>query len=307
MTIFAYNYDHMLQWYRDNLDNTNYFEDSRDVVAFVIEENPLKEVKKFKAKKPKKGPAQRYTINRVKDTIRKMKMNDANTELYPLGLYSILVGNALYVTFPNMKQDVKKRQHIFGDHFSFCKDTNVKEKRINLHVTLYKPDSFNVSVGYYDRQENYFMDGIELPLAGYGFDGFQKIEPFDTTALDLARVYKTDGKSSVLKGGTRRGKTMHCKDMKEVSTDLQQILVEQKVQKVFAVAYKADNGWDFSVYIYTDLDELVHSGNESIEDDESTSDAYYLGYGFSCRNVGIEGFQKKLLDAMSTQASTHLT
>lgn len=300
MSTFTYSFDEMIQWYKANLDNSHYFDNSKEVIAFVIEKNPVKEVKKFKNKRPhKQGPAQRYIINRVKDTVRKINLT-ADKDLYPLGLYTIMIGNSLYVTFPTVKTDKRKRAHTFGDHFSFCRDTNKEECRINLHVSLYMPTGLDVFIGYCDSPEHYFTDGIELPVQGHEFTCFHKIDPYDKMALDLARMYVSNG----LSGGMRKGKKNKQTQGTRISTELQTVLAQQKVQKVFAVAFKTGTGWEFSVYIHRKSDEVTVSNdnNEKSDVDETMSedvtDIKYWSYGFSSRNAGIQTFQNRLLAAL---------
>lgn len=304
MDTFIYTYKDMMAWYKQNLNNPTFFDKDPSVICFVVEQKSEKELKKY-TKTIRIG---RFLIKSedVKGTVRKIRFCKKK-KYFPMGLYSVIVGNNLYCVFPNMRGNLKGETHIFGDHMSFMYNKGC-EKHVQFHLTSYTPEALDINIGITNYYHNHFADNIKLPLYSYDTDLIHEktIKSFcGDDVLDLARAYKT-----LSGGGSQKYSTTYLpRSASIVTPQLDRMLTHEKVTKVVAFGMKKDDVWFVSTYVERDIKFKKQVQDEVAEDDNAFAEAgetnrnYCLSYTFTMRNKGLHTFQKELSKVLKANMS----
>jgi hypothetical protein len=298
MSSFTFDFNDMIEWYRDNLDDDEYFTDDENVIGFILEEDSDKEVKKYHKDTGKLGRFL-YKAEKIKNTVRKINFVTKSKHC-PMGYYSVLLqNNTMFCVFPRLKSDENDNTHVFGDHVSFMYNKGVP-KQIQLHITMYQPSPLDISIGTTPRYDSHFRDGITLSVDKYDtqFIDNKLLHPhYAKDILDFCRVYK----SAQMKTKKRKRSNQATLD---VSSCLTELLVQEHIKKITAFGFKHDGIWHMTTFM--ERHDTGHVNFErDIEDDENgmfipgavNYDSYW-SFAFKTKTAGWGAFQKSLCDAI---------
>lgn len=287
---FEFSYDDMVDGYYNQRNNETFFSKDPELICFMIKATKKYEAASKKQKKdesmPKLSKKQGYLGAFVKrhidqDHIRKLKFIDGRKKpngqpFYPLGIYIMLdmdkrkrESNVFFV-FPTPKENWG-HEIITGDHYSFMYDKNDATNPVHLHLTSYVPKGLGVDIGLIDRTDNYFPDGVIMPLNGYKCAVFDHMSYLKDDLLDLCRFY-TKVENGGVGGAKRRRSRISSENVSDgISKALEEKLLKREINGVFAVGYKHDRRWHMTVNFEWNEGDETESEN-SKESDISDGD-----------------------------------
>ncbi len=281
MKTFSFDYHDMLYWFQQNKDEKYYFQKNNQVVAFFIEENPDKELKKYKTNR-----LERFLIRQqsAKDSIRKMNIHIHNKSFFPCGIYSMIDKDKIYFIFPKLKTNDAEEQRFFADHFSFIYKPNIK-KQVQFHLTVYQPDIFNINIGLTAHTHCHFADKSEFPTISY--DTTLVSNPIFTKyniQKDIIELLRWHHKHKIEQTGGMKRKRTETKNNNFVTHRLQTILQDKQISSILAFGVKENDEWHYSCFV-------------NYENQEKHENYAFIDKSSSCAR-----FQKRLYDEIKFES-----
>jgi hypothetical protein len=189
----------MVDWYDENLDNTDLFEDDQNVICFLIVNGTKYEKMSDKQKRRKNlPPTTKNQGNKThffkayinQDNIHKIVFTQ-NAAYFPNGLYYVKQDDdSIFFVFPTEKTTPNGQSIIACDHLSF---PMLKNKTMNVHLTSYVPNALNIEIGDISHQPNEkIVNGVELPKAGFNTLIFDAFGPIKHNMIELVQKYNVD-------------------------------------------------------------------------------------------------------------------
>lgn len=312
---FTFVYHEMFDGYYQERNNEGYFENSEDVICFMIhstkkyESASKKQKKNILSQKLSKGQGYLGAFikdNIDKDHIRKIKFIDdqqvfpSGRLMYPMGLYLILNPkfNSMFIVYPTPKINDMNEEIICSDHYSFMYNQNDKNNQVHLHITEYQPSKIHNEIGMISHLPYHFSDNIQLPLEGYNCHVFKKMKILKHDILDLCRfhiIHKLNG------GGKTKHRKSREKAKQEISKILERVLLEKEIKSVKAIGCKYNDKWHMTVQFEWDEKEDI---DDEINDDDSIitedySDANKKDMAIILNKPTFASFQSELIKRLS--------
>ena len=138
----------------------------------------------------------------------------------------------------------------------------------------------DVSKGKIGRNDNYFPDGVELPLFGYSCNVFSGMSVLKKDILDLCRFHKRMNAT----GGAKRRRSSVASgttSILDISKALERVLLRREVTSVMAVCIEHEGRWHVTTHF--EWVEKEESGSEDVDDESGSevsmvSDVNYVNY-----------------------------
>jgi hypothetical protein len=236
MATFIFNFKIMVDWYDENLDNTDLFEDDQNVICFLIVNGTKYEKMSDKQKRRK------VCINQ--DNIRKIVFTQ-NAAYFPNGLYYVKQDDDnIFFVFPTEKTTPNGQSIIACDHLSF---PMLKNKTMNVHLTSYVPNALNIEIGDISHQPNEkIVNGVELPKAGFNTQIFDAFGPIKNNMIELVQKYNVDQRGGARRSGPRR---LQQRVRGRIGSKLENLLSKYKITRVEALGFysEADGQYHMTV------------------------------------------------------------
>ncbi len=229
MSLFSFNFRETHDWYVDNIDNTDVFEENKDVALYVIKQSEKyskltqKQIRKRKLEKLTNKHAGYLEAFVKRNVINVAKFKDKTD--YKDGLYCVVDEDNIYAIFPTIKQG-----RLFADHLSFMQD--------NIHLTTYTPQPLCIDYGIVLHIPKCDIpDGTELPISGYETRVFNKMGRYKNDILDICRAPQIHQV-----GGTitkRKVSRKIYRKTPKMSPKLEQLLLRHHIKetKLFCIRY----------------------------------------------------------------------
>ena len=234
--MFAYSFNDMYEWYvdiKDNKDNTDLFEENKDLAIYEIKTTKKYEALKIQPLQKNQGYLEYFIKQNITDII---KFKSIGTEL-PNGLYCVIDDSNIYAVFPELKNG-----HMLADHLTFMSD--------NVHLTTYTPEILDPNRGIVLHIPKCKLpEGTQLPLTGYDCALLNKMGRFKNMILDIARAYK-----KYVSGGTKSlGVSKPTKRSPQrvtqpsISGTLEVLLIKYNIKRLQIFCVRKENSWDVLV------------------------------------------------------------